>query len=319
MLIGWLIGKNPEIGVQEVRSLGKLYERDHRILLFDVQEYARLAYFHEVSEFVAKFSGTIEEIIEFSKSIEWRKIIKGSFKTRIVSPFKHNRELNLKFAATVYDSLKNPKVDLTNPDYALTLYLVRSGKRFNAYFGILKYVMPSYYFDSRNKNLFVSSSTILEARLARALVNLVGCNDDILLDPFCGASGILMEAAKVTNATIYGIDFSIEALAKSAMNLSYFKIRNKVKLYHGNSKHLHEFVKKYHVNKMVTDFPYGLQSKIDGKLAQLLKIFLSVDVDKAFIIPKRKDLLDLLPHCDFQTEVYVNKNLTRVICLIKKR
>ncbi|MEK6807835.1 MAG: DNA methyltransferase [Nanoarchaeota archaeon] len=71
--------------------------------------------------------------------------------------------------------------------------------------------------------------TMLKPKLARLLVNLSGAKEgETILDPFCGAGSILIEAA-VLGTKVIGTDFDSEMIARAKKNLEFYK-----KLYKNN-------------------------------------------------------------------------------------
>ena len=63
--------------------------------------------------------------------------------------------------------------------------------------------------------------TSLHPRLARALINLTGIRKGILLEPFCGAGGILLEAGLMGIKTV-GYDIDKIVLKKCKINLNFY-------------------------------------------------------------------------------------------------
>ena len=58
--------------------------------------------------------------------------------------------------------------------------------------------------------------------MARAMINVAGIkNDEILLDPFCGTGGILIEGADM-NLNIIGQDVDVKMVDASLKNLAHF-------------------------------------------------------------------------------------------------
>ena len=125
-----------------------------------------------------------------------------------------------------------------------------------AYCGLLIYTNKEY-FESRKSHLrpFPHPSS-LHPKVARALVNLTGIKErEILLDPFCGTGGFLIESGLMGIKSI-GYDINKIMINGCIENLKHFKIRNcKIK-----AKNAVEIADRF--DYAVTDLPYGLNSNV---------------------------------------------------------
>jgi len=94
----------------------------------------------------------------------------------------------------------------------------------------------------------------LHPKIARALVNLSEIKEkEILLDPFCGTGGFLIEAG-LMNIKSIGYDINKIMIKGCKDNLKHFKIKN----YKIKTKNALNINDKFDI--MVTDLPYGLNS-----------------------------------------------------------
>ncbi len=110
--------------------------------------------------------------------------------------------------------------------------------------------------DARNRPFFHPSS--MNARDARLLVNAAGVmRGDTVLDPFCGAGGILIEAGLI-RAKVIGVDIREDMVEGCKRNLEYYRIRGDV--YRGDALKVEE-----EVDIIVTDPPYGRSSTLRGR------------------------------------------------------
>ncbi len=119
--------------------------------------------------------------------------------------------------------------------------------------------------DAVNRPFFHPSS--LNARDARMLVNLAGVmKGETVLDPFCGAGGILIEAGLI-GARVIGIELDGEMARGCIQNLQYYGVRGEV--IHGDARE-----EMAEADVIVTDPPYGRSTKVRGKLLDLyLRVF----------------------------------------------
>lgn len=113
-------------------------------------------------------------------------------------------------------------------------------------------------FETRRSSLRpFSVPTTLHPRMARVMVNLSGVREgETLLDPFCGAGGILIEGGLV-GAQVAGIEVKRELLSGCKQNLQHFHIQEYA-LHHGDMRH----VPFPEADVVVTDFPYGRASHL---------------------------------------------------------
>ena len=112
-------------------------------------------------------------------------------------------------------------------------------------------------FESRRSHLRpFSSPSSLHPKLARALINITGIKqNEILLDPFCGTGGFLIEAGLMDIKTI-GYDINKLMIKGCIKNLKHYKIKN-YKIKNQNALNL-----KDKFDYIVTDLPYGLNSNV---------------------------------------------------------
>jgi tRNA (guanine10-N2)-dimethyltransferase len=102
----------------------------------------------------------------------------------------------------------------------------------------------------------------LHPKIARALVNL-SCvkKSEILLDPFCGTGGILLEAGLI-GARVIGSDIEEKMIQGSKETLDFFKIRG-FSMFHSDIGDIKNHVRK--VDAIATDLPYGKSTTTRGE------------------------------------------------------
>lgn len=155
-------------------------------------------------------------------------------------------------AVYIWSSLINPKVDLKNPKTKIELFFNKD----KVYCGLLIYENKEN-FESRKAHLrpFPHPSS-LHPKLARALVNIAGIKEnEILLDPFCGTGGFLIEAGLMGMQAV-GCDISRSMANGCKENLEYFKVKN-YKIFNANALKVPR-----RFDCVVTDLPYGLNSNV---------------------------------------------------------
>ncbi len=233
----------------------------------NIEKADRLAYTRKVYQFL--FETNKKNLIKDIKEFNWQSIYKKNFCIRIrkLSPLKNGRAaLNLRskfmasqggttlkekdLASHIWKTLKNPKVNLKNPKTSIEFFITKD-KIYTV--KLIKELKQSFESRKAHKKPELHP-TALNPKLARALINLAAAEKEIM-DPFCGAGGILIEAALI-NIKPIGYDLYKVMLKKAKTNLDYCKIKN-YKLINQDAL---KIKKKY--NYIITDVPYGLNSAI---------------------------------------------------------
>jgi tRNA (guanine10-N2)-dimethyltransferase len=137
----------------------------------------------------------------------------------------------------------------------------------------------------------------LHPKLACSLVNLSSIKKDgILLDPFCGTGGLILEAGLI-GAKVIGSDIEDKMIDGCKKTLDFYKVKN-YELYHSDIGDIDKKINK--VDSIVTDLPYGKSTTMKGeKMEQLYtRAFKSIskllkDGGKAVIGLSNKELIRL--------------------------
>jgi tRNA (guanine10-N2)-dimethyltransferase len=121
-------------------------------------------------------------------------------------------------------------------------------------------------FEKRRAHLLTAGHPAMtHPRLARAMVNLSGATREVL-DPFCGAGGILIEAGLCGLKTT-GFDIDAGMLERAHRNLNNFEIKSLLE-----KKDATQFRGTYET--VVTDLPFGLSTKLTVEAEKLYLSFL---------------------------------------------
>lgn len=208
----------------------------------------RLAYTKKIYQFL--FEANKKDLIKDIKNFNWQSIYKKDFCVRI-HDFSGNNDLKEKnLASYIWKKLKQPKVNLANPKTLIEFFTIK-----NKIYATKLIKELKQNFESRKAHKRPElHPTSLNPKLARALINLAGAEKEIM-DPFCGAGGILIEAGLI-NLKPIGYDLYNIMLKKAKINLDYYKIKN----YKLINKDALQIKKKY--DYIVTDLPYGLNTSI---------------------------------------------------------
>ena len=161
-------------------------------------------------------------------------------------------------------------------------------------------------------------------KLARCMVNLARPRaGQILLDPFCGAGGHLIEAGLI-GCHVVGADVKRKMIRGASRNLAYFGVKPEGLLL-GDARHM----PLSRVDSIATDPPYGRgASTIGSTPAKMLSDFLG-EVPKvlrqgSFVClatPKETRAVEIAREAGFRVvesyDIYVHRSLTRQVLVLR--
>ncbi len=368
MRCAFLLYKNmTSLGAQEIISLSRplSYSRIDNLLIAETEGNKaveklsrRLAYTNSAYSLI--FESNYEDFISNMENFDWGSVYKGSFCVRahrigtmkdnpietnpikkINKSYKKNYKIKnpgigklypeKELASFIWRKVKDPKVDLESPKTRIDLFFTEK----RIYCCLLLKKIDGYY-ESRRSHLRPKPSPIsLHPRLAKAMVNLTGASSgELILDPFCGSGGILIEAGLMGLKT-EGFDISRKMIWKSMVNLKHYGIKD-------CKFGVEDFFKiKRKYKYIVADFPYGLNTAIMGNIrvtknnrkeikkcldkfySQIIKKLEEILLKRAVVIfPSyfkykpfiKKSKLNLIN----EFESYVHGNLTRKIVVLER-
>lgn len=225
----------------------------------------RLARRLSMTFFIDEFLfSSVSSLKEIKKHAEANSIIrkKGSIAIRCKNRSKTaDSQLVIKTLADVYS--KDRKVALENPDIEMRVLIDES-----AYVGLKLAEMDRQQFEKRKVQYRPFFSPIsIHPKLARALVNLsLIKKDELMLDPFCGTGGMLIEAGLI-GAKIVGSDIENKMIEGCKKTLDFYKIKN-YKLFCSDIGNIKRHIEE--IDAVVTDLPYGKSTTTKGENIQQL-------------------------------------------------
>ncbi|MBM4240254.1 MAG: TIGR01177 family methyltransferase [Euryarchaeota archaeon] len=286
----------------------------------------RLGFLHEISELIIKtdINKLNTDVLEYS----WKGVIDYDYAVRVKKTYTKidldSQVMESEIGGVIKRKLKNGAVvNLDNPKTFIRVLLfnrkVFVGKR-------LVKVNKKHFFNLKpHKRPFFYPGS-MSPKLARCMVNLSKIKKgEILLDPFCGTGGILIEAG-IIGAKLIGMDIDWKMVEGTRENLDFCGISD-YKVYMGDARNI-ELPNK--VDAIVTDPPYGISASTVGeKVEKLYQESLSsmqrIIKEKGYLClatPHYLDLPRLINHTKFkiieQHEIRMHKSLTRVISVLKK-
>ncbi|MDV0446319.1 hypothetical protein MsAg5_01490 [Methanosarcinaceae archaeon Ag5] len=237
------------------------------------------------------------------------------------------------------------RADLKNPDVTFRLTLTDK-----AVFGVLVAAVDrgSYEHRSPQRKPFFYPG-VLMPRVARALVNMAGVKEDaVVVDPFCGTAGILLEAG-LLGAKVFGVDAQEKIIEGADLNMSGYSIagellskeereRNQNETDRPNGRMDYELLagdacrlpfKNEVADAIITDPPYGRSAAIKAESLELLyeKSFLEtyriLKRNRKAVVVSEIEVEAFAKNAGFDIQkVYkqrVHRSLTRTITVLEKK
>ncbi|WNY27547.1 THUMP domain-containing protein [Methanolapillus ohkumae] len=232
------------------------------------------------------------------------------------------------------------RANLKNPEVVFRLTL--SDK---AVFGILVATVDrgSYEFRSPQRKPFFYPG-VLMPRVARVLCNMAGVTkDSIVIDPFCGTAGILLEAG-LLGARVFGTDAQEKIIAGADMNMSGYSITGELLPKEERSggpvgSHIvYELIagdacrmpfKDEIADVILTDPPYGRSAAIKAESLErlysdsFLEMFRLLKKNKKAVVVSEIEVEVFAKNAGFEIQnTYkqrVHRSLTRTITVLEKK
>ncbi len=326
-----LSGEHEQMAEAEVKELLTLYNmkpkkisKKNRILVIETDKMIKSEIIERLA--LTKYVGEVIEIIEDNK--EYEKIIEKSKKIELkcdkfaVKCHRINNSnevpidrINREIGAIIG---KGKTVDLNKPEIEVNVLI--SDK---IYLGVSKtktgYVQCLKHHVKYRPEFYPIS---LDPRMARAMINVAGIkNDEILLDPFCGTGGILIEGADM-NLNIIGQDVDVKMVDASLKNLAHFGLEGNI--IEGDISKIKNLKK---IDAIVTDPPYGQSSSLKGesrnelmkRTMRNIKERLEIGKKLVIVVPEK----DMISNDGFEMKYhfpwYSHKNLTRNVIVLERK
>jgi tRNA (guanine10-N2)-dimethyltransferase len=290
---------------------------------------SRSAYTRVCCQEIFNCGANLSEIFDSIRSASLDNFIgEESFAVRVrriegVAPEIDRVELERKLGEYIFESFKETRVDLSNPQKSF--FGVLTDNRF--IFGLkTAEISPKPFTERRPRKRPFFHPTAMHAQLARVMVNLAQPKKgDLVLDPFCGAAGILVEAGLI-GCRVLGFDAKPHMLQGGYKNLQHYGIELA-----GVAVADARYPPVTKADCIVTDPPYGRSASTLGTSTRLIvEDFLPAVSDK---IPKGRRICMAAPKTTKIAEVgeksgfkhieshfvYVHGSLTREIVVFEKK
>lgn len=223
-------------------------------------------------------------------------------------------------AKPIWDSFQNPVVELEN--YEVEFSYIFYDDINKIHFCKMLYVNEKDYMDRMPKLRPANKPYTLKSDIARASLNLLGIKKGLVLDPFCGIGGILLEAYDL-GFDIAGNDINWNDLKEMKKNFDYYY--PKAEYIRTLADSANQFFKDNTVDGIVTDIPYGKSSRKLGK--DLYEDFLKAS--KCYLKKGKRIIIIYANFLEFRNialkyfdevceiEEYINKSMTRYILVLE--
>ncbi len=293
----------------------------------------RSAYINECYEIVFemlfdKNKGYIENLnlfYEKLKDLEFNHISElDSFAVRVIKIPKGCININSmdieRIVGNIVKNKTNAKVNLKKPSKVIKIIVLND----RIHFAILVEKRDKEYFQKNRPHLraYFHPGCILP-KLARCMVNLARLKkDDILLDPFCGTGGFLIEGGFI-GCKLIGSDIDDMMVKGALLNLKSYNLTDRiVSLKQWDAKDIGNYLKSLNIKEVdgiITDPPYGISTSAKGDIENILNSLSNVLKRNGYMIfasPQRVDLDNLV--LKEIHSIYIHKSLTRYIHVYKK-
>ncbi len=346
-----LTGENEKLAVEEVKSVINTVEGHIRIIgikgrivfleskLENIEYIARrIVLAHAVYENILTLDILdfkdlkLEVVLKYAiKNIDVKKVFGkcNSFRIGEIKvlekgrSFKETNILRMK-VGELLKRISGCKVDLRNPDIQVDIFVTHNS-----------IIIGKWITKTARKDVLrygpairpIKQSSTMNPLHARVLVNLSQIkNQELLLDPFCGTGGILIEGGQV-GANLIGVDINAKMLRGCSVNLRFFSLKQ-YRLFRGNALYLP--LKDDCIDAIATDPPYGKAASTHGvNFEKLMREFLE-EAERvlkkmryvAFAMPNKYNVYNLLPSNRLKVvvseDVYVHRKLIRKFIAMRK-
>lgn len=284
----------------------------------------RLGYTHEVHEII--LTSSVDTLNDDVLSIDWSNYISETFAVRVK---RFHSEIDTvaterKVGSLILENCNTLKVNLKKPKSLVRVVAFED----IIYIAIEKIKLNKKHFENskpHKRPFFYPGS--MSPKLARCMVNLSRVTaGDLVLDPFCGTGGILIEAGLI-GCKVVGSDIYWKMKNGTATNLEHFGITD-FRTFNLDVRELKMYEK---VAAVVTDPPYGISTTtgdIGGE--DIFKEFFKAIYDNmkedAYLCMASPHYVNLEPMADEvgfeiveQYGIKMHRSLTRIISVIRKK
>ncbi|MBR3139482.1 MAG: TIGR01177 family methyltransferase [Methanobrevibacter sp.] len=284
----------------------------------------RLGYTHEIHEMIKRTD--VEDFDKDISSINWSEYIDETFAVRVK---RFNSDIDTvgterKAGSLILNNCGDIKVNLTKPKSLVRIVAFKN----DLFVAIERIKLNKKHFEEskpHKRPFFYPGS--MNPKLARCMVNLSRVKEgQLVLDPFCGTGGILIEAGLI-GCKVVGSDIYWKMKNGTSINLDYYGITD----YRTFNLDVRELKMYEKVSSVVTDPPYGISTSTgdiegDDIFKEFFKAIYDNMLDDAYLCMASPHYVDLKPMADEvgfeiveQYGIKMHRSLTRIISVIRKK
>ncbi len=300
---------------------------------------SHLGYTHEI---LVTLDKTVPEDIEsVIDSISWQNIIKDSFKVRVkrmgngdVDKDKIERKIggmikqDCQMPVSLDNAVHTIKLVYTDPKTVTNEFKEQKVVGYNKVIvtELLIEQDKRHFFDNKPHKRPYFHPGSMSPKLALCMVNLAHVKEnDVVLDPFCGTGGILIEAGNL-NTTLIASDLEKCMYEGTKLNLAHEGFEN-FKVYWEDVRKL-EIEEK--VDAVAMDPPYGISTTLGGEDTKKLYTEALIAIEKylkddghiCMASPHYIDMNEVVENTPLkileQHAIRMHKSLTRIITVLAK-
>ncbi len=227
---------------------------------------ARLAMTHRIILSIFECGISESDILESARDADIRVPSGETFSVRVKQIQRSHlssTDLERRIGEVIFEHNAGSGVNLKDPDHSFRLLVTKSSCIFGE---VIASVDRKQFWERKpHKKPFFYPGTILP-EVSRAIVNLCEIRtNDLVLDPFCGTGGILVEAGMI-GARVIGIDVQESMLRGAEMNLRDYG--SEYHLLCGDACNLP--IADMAIDAVVTDPPYGRSAVVMAESVESL-------------------------------------------------
>jgi tRNA (guanine10-N2)-dimethyltransferase len=285
----------------------------------------RFSYTHEVCKLLIE-TDKVDLNSEIQK-YRWNDLIKKDYAVRVKRMDKTDKfdtsEVEWELGGIINNLVENVRVNLRDPSSFIRIIFIDN--KILVTERLFKIDKKHFYNLKPHKRPFFYPGS-MSPKLARCMVNLTGVKEgDLVLDPFCGTGGILIEAG-IMRARVVGVDIDERMVEGTIKNLKHCGVKN----YEVFKEDARKIELPYKVNAVATDPPYGISASTGGEESKNLYAQSLITIEKlltdegklCMATPHYMDIKGLIEDTNFeiieQHHIRMHKSLTRVITLFNK-
>lgn len=326
-------GNNYELFYEEFKNLFEIYFPDESFSLSQIKNtlYSLQTSFklpvstHEFFTRITLTKGIYELLFQakdFDSILEELHLRPHLYsQTFAVSQINIKTKANIENSTLAYSigkQLNHLKADLKCPKHLFNYIFISE----NVFFTHTVFENQKTYLTRMPVKRAINKPYTLKADMGRACINLLDIKSgDVVLDPFCGIGGILLEGIDM-NIRMIGNDINAKDLEHSKTNCAHFNLQEP-ELHNADSKT--QFLEENSIDGIVSDIPYGKSSRRLGE--ELYKEFLQSA--QKMLKPQKKMVIIYGCFTNFkplalkyfeevvEIKQYMNASLTRYILVLK--